>query len=254
MTGELNEAERVGGHATTPILITSEGAVLSGFGRWRSALLHRELEIQCIEYTLGPEDALKFILAHQKPQRGWNAFIRTRLALTLESYFRRGALGHMRDGGKYKGSAKLPNAQQIDVRHEIAEIAGVGARNVSNVKTILTAAHPRLLTALAIGTLTINKALALCKFPRAYQLEAFTQWAEERTIDKVIRRTLTRSQEQEPRLDATSILAAFQSCESLHPGSIVVRRGQSGRTTISIGNELLDKIDTQTELRLHERA
>ena len=119
--------------------------------------------------------SLQFILAHHRPQRAWNAFVRTRLALTLEPYFQRRALDNMRNGGRHKGSAKLPNPQHIDVRRQIAEIAGVGARNVSNVKIILAAAHSRLLTALANGTLTINKALRLCKLPRADQSEAFTQ-------------------------------------------------------------------------------
>ena len=50
---------------------------------------------------------------------------------------------------------------------------------------------------------------------------------------------------QEPGLGATSLLAALQLCESRHPGSIVVRRGRSGRTTISVCNELLDSIETQ---------
>jgi hypothetical protein len=238
---QLNETERVRHHATTLILITGEGTVLSGFGRWRSALLHGEREIQCIEYVLGEEDSLQFILVHHKPQRGWNAFVRTRLALTLEPYFQCTALDNMRDGGRYKGSANLPNHQRIDVRREIAEIAGVGSRNVSNVKIILKAAHPRLLTALANGTLTINKALVLCKHPLADQLEAFTRYIEERAIDKVIRRTLTRSRQQEPCLNAASMLAAFQLCESRHPGSVVVRRGRSGRTTISVSTDVLER-------------
>ena len=249
---QLNEAERVRHHATTPILVTSEGTILSGFGRWRSALLHGECEIPCIEYVLGQEDALQFILAHHKPQRGWNAFIRTRLALTLEPYFQRGALDNMRKGGRYKGSAKLPNAQHVDVRGRIAEIAGVGARNVSNVKMILSAAHPRLLTALSNGTLTINKAVVLCKFPRTDQLEAFSQLLEDRAIDKIIRATLRRGRQQEPCLDPTSMLAAFQLCESRHPGSIVVRPGLSGRTAIFVSNDVLAQIDPQWEVHLHE--
>jgi hypothetical protein len=55
---DLNEAERTRHHLTTPILITSEGTILSGFGRWRSALLHGEPEVQCIEYALGEDDSL----------------------------------------------------------------------------------------------------------------------------------------------------------------------------------------------------
>jgi hypothetical protein len=139
---EVNEAERARLHARTPILITHEGMILSGFGLWHSALLHGEREIQCIEYVLGQEEALQFILAQQKPQRGWTPFVRTRLALTLEPYFQRRAVENMRDGGRYKGSASLPDLQRIDVRSKIAEIAGVGSRNVGNVKIILAAAHP----------------------------------------------------------------------------------------------------------------
>jgi hypothetical protein len=251
---ELNEAERARHHATTPILLTTEGTILSGFGLWRSALLHGQREIQCIEYALGQEDSLQFILALQKPKRGWTSFFRTRLALTLEPYFQRLALDNMRHGGRYKGSANLPDLQHIDVRDKIAEIAGVGSRNVSNVKIILVAAHRRLLSALTNGTLTINKALALCKLPVASQLEAFTQLIEGRAIDKVIRRTLTRGRQQERCPDASSVLAAFQMCESRRPGSVVVRRSPSGRTTISVSSELLDKIDPQTELQLHETA
>jgi hypothetical protein len=240
---ELNEAERVRHYyATRPILINSEGTILSGLGCWRSALLQGESEIQCVEYILGKEDSLQFILVHHRPQRGWNAFIRTRLALTLEPRVQRGAIDNMRDGGRYKGTANLPNLQHVDVRRRIAEIAGVGARNVSNVKIILNAAHPRLLTALDNGALTINKAIALCKLPLADQLEAFTQLIEDRAINKVIRLTFNRKH-QEPSPDVASVLAAFQLCESRHPGSVVVSRGRSGRTTISVSNELLDKID-----------
>lgn len=249
---EMNEAARVKDHPTRLILTTHEGTVFSGFESWRSALLRGEREIQCVEFVLGKEDALQFILVHHKPQRGWNAFVRTRLALSLEPHFQRGANENMRDGGRYKGMANLPNLQHVDVRRRIAEIAGVGARNVSNVKIILNSAHPRLLTALDNGAVTINKAMALCKLPLANQFEAFTQMIEERVVDKVIRLTLAGKNQQERSPDAASILAAFQLCESRHPGSVVVTRGRSGRTAISVSNELLNKIDQQRELNRHE--
>ena len=83
------------------------------------------------------------------------------MALTLESYFEQKALDNMRAGGKYKGSANLPKAHHIDVRQQIADLAGVGARNVSNVKTILQAAHPRLIEALRDGALTMASAADL---------------------------------------------------------------------------------------------
>jgi hypothetical protein len=136
--GELNEAVRLTNSSVTePILITTNGTILAGISRWRTAVHDGRPEINCIEYPLSEDEALEFIIGHHQPQRGWNAFIRIRLALKLEPYFQQRALDNMRAGGKYKGSAKLPEAEHIDVRQEIARAAGVGARNVSNVRTIL---------------------------------------------------------------------------------------------------------------------
>src|SRR5712692_5562793 len=98
----------------------------------------------------------------------------------------------MRAGGKCKGSANLPEAQHIDVRQEIARAAGVGTRNVSNVRTILQTAHPRLIEALQDGRLTINRAIQWCKQPKAQQVERFTQYTLERATSKVIRQSITR--------------------------------------------------------------
>jgi hypothetical protein len=251
---ELNEAERVKHCVATPILITSDGIILAGFGRWRFALLHDKREISCIEYALGEEESLQFILAYHKPQRGWNAFVRTCLALTLAPYLQRRALKNMQDGGRYKGSAKLPSLQHIDVRREIAEIAGVGARNVSNVKIILKAAHPRLHSALRDGILTINKAVGFCKLPMANQLEAFTQCLEERAIDVEIRHILMRSCTPKPFPDTASVLTALQQYESRFPGSILVTRGRSGRITISASNAVLEQNNPQGELQIDETA
>lgn len=156
----------------------------------------------------------------------------------------------MQDGGRYKGSAKLPNPQHIDVRREIAEIAGVGARNVSNVKIILKAAHPRLLSALRDGSLTINKAMGFCKMPLANQLDAFVQLEEERAIDGEIRRALTRNRKPEPFPDTASILNALQQCESQFPGSVLVKRSRSGRMVVSASDDVLKQINSQQELSL----
>jgi hypothetical protein len=150
------------------------------------------------------------MLSHHQTRRGWNAFFRIRLALTLEPYFQQRALENMRAGGKYKGLANLPEAQHIDVRQEIASAAGVGARNVSNVKTILKNAHPRLKAALRNGTLTINGAMQFCKLPKAEQLEQFIRHSEEREINKVIRQSIAQPKEKRPAptLRSTRRLAA----------------------------------------------
>jgi len=130
---EFNDAARLTNPSVTePILITTNGTILAGFGRWRAAVFNGRHEINCIEYPLTEDEALQFIIRHHQSERGWNAFVRIRLALTQEPYFQQRALDNMRAGGKYKGSANLPEAQHIDVRQEIASAAGVGARNVSH--------------------------------------------------------------------------------------------------------------------------
>jgi hypothetical protein len=238
---ELTDAARLKDHSVPEqVLITTNGTILAGFGRWRSAVLDGRHEINCIEYPLGDHKALQFIISHHQPQRGWNAFIRIRLALKLEPYLQQKALENIRAGGKYKGLANLPEAQQIDVRQEIANFAGFGAcaRNVSNVKKILEVAHPRLLEALQDGTLTINRAIQFCKLPRAEQLEHFIRYSEERATNKVIRRSIARPTEKKTSLDMVAVLAALQQQEARQPGSVVARVGRHQHTVILVGRDL----------------
>jgi hypothetical protein len=147
-----------------------------------------------------------FILAHHHTQRGWNAFVCIRLALTLKPSFQQAALNNMRSGGKYKGLANLPEAQHVDVRQHVADMAGVCPRNVGNVETILEIAHPTLIGALGNGTLKINRAMQLCKLPRAEQLDEFVRYTEERATIKVIRRCLAQPRKNEIGLDAGTVL------------------------------------------------
>ena len=84
---ELNDAARSKDQsAAEPILITTNGTILAGFGRWRLAVFERRHEIHCIEYPLSEDESLQFMLSHHQTRRGWNAFVRIRLALTLEPY------------------------------------------------------------------------------------------------------------------------------------------------------------------------
>jgi hypothetical protein len=216
---EFNDAARLKDQSVPePILVTANGTILAGFGRWRLAVFDPRQEINCIEYPLSEDEALQFIISHHQPQRGRNSFIRVRLALKLEPNLRQRALDNMRAGGKYKGSANLPEPQRIDVREEIAEIAGVSARHVANVKTILEVAHPRLIEALQNSTLTINRAIQFCKLPRAEQLEQFIQYCEERATNKVIRRSIAAAQPlsvglgQSPRCIDQRRSGPHQSC------------------------------------------
>lgn len=250
---ELNDAARLKDQpGAEPILITTNGTILAGFGRWRLALLKGRHEVHCIEYQLSEDDSLQFMLSHHQTRRGWNAFFRIRLALTLEPYFQQRALDNMRAGGKYKGLANLPEAQYMDVRRQIADAAGVGTRNVSNVKTILRNAHPRLIAALLNGTLSINGAMQFCNLPKAEQLEHFIRHSEDRETNKVIRRSITRPKKEKISTDIAAVLDALQQQEARQPGSVVVKVGRFQHTVILIGQDLLTGPYSQKELELRE--
>jgi hypothetical protein len=248
---EFNDAARLKDQSVLePILITTNGTILAGFGRWQLAVSERRHEINCIEYPLSEDDSLQFILTHHQTRWGWNRFVRICLALTLEPSLQQRALDNMRAGGKYKGWANLPEAQRINLRQEIAGIAGVGDRTVSNVKTILEVAHPRLKEALRDGTLTINRAIQFCKLPWVEQLEQFIRYSEERATNKVIRRSIARPKEEKISLDVVTVLNALQHQEARQPGSVAVRVGRHKRTVVLIGQDLFEGLHSPKELKL----
>ncbi len=234
-----------------PILITGDGTILAGMGRWRLEVFEGTHEIHCIEYFVGEEESLVFILTHHQPGRGWSAFVRIRVALTLEPYFQQRGIENMRAGGKGKGSANLPNLQHVNSLSEVANLAGVGTRNVSNVKTILRDGHPRLIEALQNGTLTINRAIQFCKLRRTEQLTQFAAWSEECEINRVIRQAIGRAgKEERTSPDPTKAIYALQQQEARQPGSVAIRVGRQKRTVILVGQDLLTGQLSQKEFSL----
>lgn len=251
LISEFNDAVQFKNQAVpVQIPITSDGIILAGFGQWRAAF-EGIRELPCIEYQLSEEESLEMILAYHRPRRGWNAFVRIRLALTLEPYFQQRALANMSAGGKFKGLANLPEAERIDVRQEIAEVAGVGrsGRNVSNVKKILQNAHPRLICALQDGLLTVNRALHFCGLPKALQFEEFIQYCDDRATAKVIGQCLGRHKKNNLP-DAVSALEALQRMEAEQPGTVMVRRSRLSRTVILVGEDLSASPQAQAGLKL----
>ena len=248
---DLNEAVRLtNSPLTEPILITTNGTILAGFGRWRSAVFNGTRALNCLEYSLSEDEALRFIISRHQPRFGWNKFVRICLALTLKPGLQQRARDNMRAGAKHKGWVILPEAEHIEVRQEIARIAAVCPRYVSNVETIIKLAHPRLLEALRDGTLTINRAIQFCKLPRAEQLEQFIHYSEERATNKVIRESIARSKEEKFSPDVFSILDALQHQEARQPGSVAVRKGRHKRTVILIGQDLSAGPCSQKESKL----
>jgi hypothetical protein len=237
---ELNAAARVTGLSVPePIPITTAGVILDGFGVWRFAILNGWPEIACNEYPLDEYDSLQFLVACHRPRRFFNLFVRISLALTLEPYFRQKALENMQHGGKYKGLAKLPEAEHVSVRKKVGDIAEAGDRNVDNVLRIWERAHPRLIEALVVGDLKIDKAMQYCKSPKDKQLEEFVQDCEDREIDKVIRTAIRNRDNRSICLDTGTVFEALQQQEKRQAGSVVIRVGRLQRTVILVGQDLL---------------
>lgn len=247
LVDELNGAARLRGQSGPELIfITTSGTILAGFGRWQLALLEQRDQVHCIEYSLDENESLSYILAHHQPSRNWNAFVRIRLALTLTPYFQLKALNNMRIGGKHKGLANLPKADHIDVRQEIARVAGVGSRNVGHVKTILEKAAPRLIEALQNGRLTIHRAVQWCSLSRTQQLEQLTRYNVNRATSKVIRQTIARLNKQNTGLKLVTVLDALQRKETNNPESIVVRTTNLQQTIILVGQDLCVDLPSST--------
>ena len=221
-----------------PVLVTHNGVVLAGFGRWRMAVLRRVPTIECLEYTLTDEDALQFMLSLQKRRNHWNPFIRIRLALKLEGTLQQRALSNMQMGGKYKGSATLPKAAQIDVREQIAAIAGAGGRNVSKVKEILDKGHPRILGELASGSISINRAHQFCRLPFVKQLDALTEEYCDRIASDIERDLLWQGKDNLQPLEGTAVLETLQQQEKHQPGSVSIQFSRRKRSVILIGEDV----------------
>jgi hypothetical protein len=250
---EFYDAARIKNQSVPePVLITTSGIILCGFGVWRLAVFESREQIRCMEYEVSEEESLQFILSRHRSRRGWNNFVRIRLALRLEPVLHQKALENMSAGGKHKGSATLPDVQRIDVRQQIAAIAGVGARNVGNVKTILQVAHPRITEALMDGTLTINKGVQFCKLSHGQQLEQFVRDSTEHTTGKVIRQSLSGPSDEKSSTYVVEVLNALRQQEATQPGSISIRLSARKQSVLLISPDLLVQPLAQEELKSHE--
>jgi hypothetical protein len=248
---EFNNVARLKNQsAPEPILITTNGTILAGFGLWRLAVFERRHEIHCIEYPLCEEESLQFILTYHQSRRGWNDFVRICLALKLEPSLQQRARDNMSAGGKYKGSTNLSEADRIDARHGIAKCAGTGTGNVSKVKAILRSAHPNIITALHNGWLSIHRAWLWSKLPKLQQKVEFARYEEERTQRKILQEFLPKP--ASVSMDPVRVIETLQRVEAQQPGSIDIRASRRRRRTVVIlGQDFSRLPGTEKELDSH---
>jgi hypothetical protein len=253
LMGEINEAAQLEDRSVAePILVTTDGIILGGFGRWRLALLKGIREVHCIEYAIGEEDAIQFILNHCKPQQGWNAFVRIQLALTLEPTFQRRALDHMKAGGKYKGSSKLTEPERLDVRSEIAVAAGACVGNVTKVKQLLATACGDLQDALRNGELRIHRAWLWRDMSAENQRRALMAYRSDKGVKKTIRRLVSKHKPKDPvlveGLELAGLARRLSRLQSPQLDSVTVAVINVPGEAVFVTAELLQLLPAQEEL------
>src|SRR5450432_4016125 len=140
-----------------PIIKTRNGIIVDGYARWELARRQGRQTILCLEYDLTDEEALHWLIQSHRPLRGLNSYSRVLLALDLEPSLQERARANQQAGGQTKGSSNLTEAQRLDVRSEIAAVAGVSTGNVTKAKQLRETAHPRVELAIRTGEISIHK-------------------------------------------------------------------------------------------------
>ena len=125
------------------------------------------------------------MLQKHRRSNGLNDFNRILLALELEPWLKQQARFNQQFGGQRKGSSNLTEADRLDVRSEIAAVAGVSTGNVSKVRQLASTAHPDLLEALRAGEISIHRASILLRKPEQ-QLEQLMLYRNLRGITRTV--------------------------------------------------------------------
>ena len=177
-----------------PILVTPNGTVLDGYARWTLARQQGRETMECIEHTFPTEeDALRFFLQrHTSHSDSLTPFSRVVLAMELKELIRERARENQRTRSGSQLPSKLTQGGAINVRQEIARLAGVSAGNVTKVEQTLTSACPGLLVALHQGDVSIHRAHQWSKLSPSAQQKALLEWHGQKDIRTTIRRMVSR--------------------------------------------------------------
>lgn len=141
-----------------PLTVTHDGYIIDGYARWALAKAQRRPKVHCFVRTISEVQALIQLLQVQHRSSRLNHFNRIRLALGLEEELRAQARLRQQTAGRPKLSSEMTKPQPIDVRKQIAIVAGVSVGNVTHTKFLLAKAAPEVISALAKGRIRIGRA------------------------------------------------------------------------------------------------
>ena len=166
-----------------PLTITADGTILDGHARWQVACDRRHSGLPCLVYDLTTEDALQLLVQRHRSVQGLNAYGRIVLALQLEPHFRGQKAGRVD-----ARSSTLTKGSHVDVRADIARVAGVSTGNVTKVKQILSSGIREVRERLLWGEVSIHRAWQWrTQSPRA-QREALWRHRHRGIIKRTVKR------------------------------------------------------------------
>jgi hypothetical protein len=235
-----------------PLVITQDHIILDGFARWTLARLQGRSTLACIEYEMSEAEALQNILQRHRRSSGLNDFIRICLALELEPFLKSKGRAKQQAGGQNKGSSILTKADRLDVRKEIARIAGVSVGNVTKVKQLTVTAHSDIIKALREKELSIHRAWLWRELPTEEQREKLWLNQSKKGIGKTIRHLLSPYLPKSSPL-VTELLDLIKLVSALRLGTLgsvrVVSINVPGKA-VFVSEELLRTLEAQEELTL----
>jgi hypothetical protein len=207
------------------------------------------LTVTCVEYELGEEEALRWLLHRHRGSSGLNAFSRILLALELEPFLREQGRSNQREGGQYKVSSKLAEADKVDVRAEVALAAGVSVGNVSKVKQLTMTAQPELLQALRNGEISIHRAWVWSKESPEEQRAALWLRQGKTVVQRTIRTLISRHRPKNSPI-VVDLGDIVRRLSALRLGPISVAEIKVPGRAIFVTEELLRALGPQEELPL----
>jgi hypothetical protein len=233
-----------------PLVITQDHIILDGLARWALARLQNRSMLACIEYEMSEAEALHNLLQRHRRSSGLNDFIRICLGLKLEPFLRAKGRAKQQAGGQSKGSSILTEDERLDVRKEIARIAGVSVGNVTKVKQLTTTAHSEIIKALREKELSIHRAWLWRKQSPEEQGEELWLHQSKKGIGKTIRHLLSpyHPKNSHTALNVSDLIELVSTFQSGTFGSVRLVSINVPGKIVFVTEELLRTLEAQEEL------
>lgn len=172
-----------------PIMVTQTGIVIDGYARWELARQQGRQNVLCLVYLLNEEESLRRLVLSHRPSRGFNGYCRSLLALDLEPSLREKARINQQVGGQKKG-AYLTEAQKVDVRSELATLAGVSTGNIRKAECVVTNCDVAIQEATKCGEIRVHRASQLGGLPHNLQRNKLEEFRAYKGVGRVSRKLI----------------------------------------------------------------